>query len=585
MNSSYQLIKTAEELREAVARLSAEPFVGFDTETTGLDPHNSRLRLLQLASPQECYVVDLFHFPAAALAPALGLLAAPAPVKVAHNAKFDAEFLLTHFKVRLGATFDTYLASLLVSAGNENDRHNLEAVTARYLEVPLDKTQQMSDWSGALTAEQLEYAARDAQVVLPLRERLAARLNELELRRVAEIEFDLIGAMAAMEVAGIFLDAACWRALAQRVEAEYKRVAAELRSELSAPAPQMSLFESARQEINLDSPAQVKEAFARLGIQVESTREWRLQKQAAEHPVVARLLEYRGLSKSLSSYGVSMLEYINPTTGRIHANFRQIAAPTGRMGCASPSLHQIPHAREYRECFRAPEGRKLVVADFSQVEMRILADIAEDEALIAAFLSGADLHRATASQMLGVPLDQVTPQQRAQAKGLNYGVIYGMGAEGLASRIKVSVGEAEVLIKKYFAAYPGVARWLNAAAETAIKEGRARSAAGRLWVFKLEGLDRGQLAQVRRLGKNAPIQGTASDIFKRAMKLVDDALQGSGAQIVHSIHDEVVVECAAEVAEGVAREVARAMTAAGEEFLTRVPVIVDAKVSDAWLKE
>jgi DNA polymerase I len=585
MNTSYRLIETAEELRGAVSALSAGPFVGFDTETTGLDPHNSRLRLLQLASAEACFVVDLFNFPAAALAPALELLAAPAPVKVAHNAKFDAEFLLTHCGVRLGGVFDTYLASILASAGAEGDRHNLEAVAARYLEVPLDKSQQLSDWSGELSAAQLEYAARDAQVLLPLRERLAAKLDELALGRVAQIEFELVNAMAAMEVAGIYLDAACWRAQAARQQVEYDRVAADLRRELSPPAPQMSLFETARDEVNLDSPAQVKNALARMGIEVESTREWRLQKQAAEHPVVARLLEYRGLSKSLSAYGLSMLEYINPTTGRVHANFRQIAAPTGRMGCASPSLQQIPSAREYRECFRAPAGRKLVVADYSQIEMRILAEFARDEALIAAFKSGADLHRATASQMLGVPLDEVTPKQRAQAKGLNYGVIYGMGAEGLAGRINVTVGEAEVLIKKYFAAYPGVARWVNDAAETAIKEGRARSAAGRLWTFRLEGLDRGQLAQIRRLGKNAPIQGTGSDIFKRAMKLVDDALQGTDAQIVHSIHDEVVVECAEGIAGETARRVSRAMTAAGEEFLTAVPVIVDAKVADAWLKE
>lgn len=586
MNTQYQLINTAEELRRAVETLGGEEFVGFDTETTGLDPHTSRVRLMQLAAPAAgCFVIDLFRFPAADLAPALTLLAAPRPVKIAHNAKFDAEFIRRHFGVQLGGVFDTYLASILASAGAEEDRHSLEAVVQRYLGVKLDKSQQMSNWAGTLSAEQIEYAARDAEIVLPLRERLAARLAELELERVARIEFDLINTMAAMELAGIYLDARCWRAQAARVQAEYDRVAAELKRELSPPAPQMSLFETARDEINLDSPAQVKDALARLGIVVEDTREWRLQKEAVTHPVVARLLEYRGLSKSLSAYGLSMLEFINPATGRIHANFRQIAAPTGRMGCASPSLQQIPHLREYRECFRAPAGRKLVVADFSQIEMRILADLSRDAALIAAFESGADLHRATASQMLGVPLDRVTPQQRARAKGLNYGIVYGMGAEGLASRINSSVAEAEALIKKYFAAYPGVARWLNDAAETAIKEGRARSAAGRLWVFRIEGLDRAQLAQIRRLGKNAPIQGTASDIFKRAMRLVDDALAGSDAQIVHSIHDEVVVECAAEIAEETAQKVSRAMSAAGAEFLTHVAVVADAKVSDAWLKE
>ncbi|HYE76233.1 MAG TPA: DNA polymerase, partial [Blastocatellia bacterium] len=541
MKSNLQIIKTPDELREAAQRLSAEPFIGFDTETTGLSPHSSRIRLMQIATPQASYVIDLFQFPANQLGPVLKVLAAERPVKIAHNAKFDAQFILKNFGVRLGCIFDTYLASILVSAGQEGDRQNLEAVAQRYLDIQLDKSQQMSNWAGPLSDAQLEYAALDAQVVLPLREKLDARIQELELQRVAAIEFDLINTMAAMELAGIYLDANCWRAQAARVQVEYDRVAANLKRELSPPAPQMSLFETARNDINLDSPAQIKEALGKLGIKVESTREWMLHKLAAEHPVIERLLEYRGLSKSLSAYGLSMLEYINPTTGRIHANFRQIAAPTGRMGCTSPNLQQIPHSREYRECFRAPEGRKFVIADFSQIEMRILADFSEDEALIAAFGSNADLHKTTASQMLGVPLDQVTPQQRAQAKGLNYGLVYGMGAEGLSARINTTVAEAESLIKKYFAAYPGVARWLNNAAETTIKDGRARSAAGRLWIFGLDASDRTQLGQLRRLGKNAPIQGTASDIFKRAMKLVDEALTGIDAQIVHSIHDEVIV--------------------------------------------
>lgn len=585
MKSTLQIIRTPDELREAARQLSAEPFIGFDTETTGLSPHNSRIRLMQLATPQTSFVIDIFQFPVNQLAPVLEVLAAEHPIKVAHNAKFDAQFVLKNFGVRLGGIFDTYLASILITAGEDNVRQNLEAVAQRHLDIQLDKSQQMSNWGGPLSDAQLEYAAIDAQVMLPLRKKLDALIQEMQLQRVAAIEFDLINTMAAMELAGIFLDANCWRAQAARVQVEYDRLAAELKRELSPPAPQLSLFETARSDINLDSPAQIKEALGRLGIKVEGTREWMLHKLAAEHPVIERLLEYRGLSKSLSAYGLSMLEYINPTTGRVHANFRQIAAPTGRMGCTAPSLQQIPHAREYRECFRAPEGRKFVVADFSQIEMRILADISQDEALISAFSSNADLHRTTASQMLGVPLDQVTPQQRAQAKGLNYGLVYGMGAEGLSARINTSVAEAETLIKKYFAAYPGVARWLNNAAETAIKDGRTRSAAGRLWVFRVDTTDRAQLAQLRRLGKNAPIQGTASDIFKRAMKLVDDALMGTDAQIVHSIHDEVIVECDAKIAEETTQRVSDAMIAGGKEFLTRVPVLVDAKVLDNWVKD
>jgi DNA polymerase-1 len=217
--------------------------------------------------------------------------------------------------------------------------------------------------------------------------------------------------------------------------------------------------------------------------------------------------------------------------------------------------------------------------------MRILADFARDEALLKAFDSGADLHRMTASQMFGVPLDQVTPRQRESAKGLNYGLVYGMGAEGLAARIESSVKEAEILIERYFAAYSGVERWLNEAAERAVRERRARTASGRLWVFRLDPNDRSQLGALKRVGKNAPIQGSASDIFKRAMTLLDRALLSRDAQIVNSIHDEIVVECEESIAEEVKQVVIRKMIEGAKEFLPRVPVEVEAVISDAWLKK
>jgi DNA polymerase-1 len=580
----FKLITAVEELNRAVEALGAAPEVGFDTETTGLDPHTARLRLVQLATTEASYVFDLFCFTSEQMAPLLKLLAAPRPVKVAHNAKFDAKFLLRHYGARVGALFDTMLASQLASAGNEDERHGLDAAAERYLDLRLDKAAQLSDWSGELTPYQLEYAAHDAEVVLPLGERLAARLAELELMRVAQLEFDCVMSVAGMELAGVYLDADCWREQIKRVREEYHRVADELQRELGAGAPQMSLFDTPR-HINLDSPAQVREALARLGIEVESTREWKLQKVGRQHPVVQRLLDYRGLSKSLSAYGEGILDHINPATGRIHANFHQIGTPTGRLSCTSPNLQQVPHAIEYRSCFRAPQGRKLIISDYSQLEMRILAEFSRDEALLAAFTSGADLHRATASQMLGVPLDEVTPQQREHAKSLNYGIIYGMGAEGLANRINSSVEEAERLIERYFAAYAGVARWLREAANGAVREGRSRTAAGRLWIYRLDTNDRQQLAQLKRLGKNARIQGTGSDIFKRAMKLVDDMLLARDAQIINSIHDEIVAECAEAIAAETADLVSQAMTAAAKEFLPHVPVVVEAVVADAWVKK
>src|SRR4029079_19578298 len=305
----------------------------------------------------------------------------------------------------------------------------------------------------------------------------------------------------------VYLDVDLWRAQVDRVRVTHRTVADALQQELGRGALQMTLFDESPQ-VNLDSPQQVRDALARIGIDVEGTSECRLNKLANEYPVIQDLLDYRTLSKSLSSYGEGVLDFINQDTQRIHADFRQIGTPTGRITCSSPSLQQMPHAVEYRSCFRAPAGRKLIVADFSQIEMRILADFSRDRRLIEAFKSGADLHRATASQMLGVPLDGVTALQREKAKGLNYGIVYGMGAEGLANRIGSSLTEAEILIQRYFAAYPEVDRWLREAADRAVNEGRCRTASGRLWIFQLDPFDRQQAAQLRRVGKNAPIQGT-----------------------------------------------------------------------------
>ncbi|MBO0798431.1 MAG: hypothetical protein J2P31_06375, partial [Blastocatellia bacterium] len=575
----------AHDLPQVAEVLNAEPVIGLDTETTGLDPHTAKLRLIQLATPETSFIIDLFYLPAGALTPILALLAAPRPVKVLHNAKFDAKFLLRHCGIRLNGIFDTYLASLLISAGDENDRHGLEPVAGRYLNLQIDKEPQLSDWSRELSEYQLEYAARDAAVLLPLRERQLWKLDEMDLLLAADLEFGCVLPIAALELAGVYLDSERWRALIDRIRIEHDFLTKSLQEELGKGAAQMSLFGGIEERINLDSPAQVKEALAHLSIEVEDTREWTLHKLAREHPILEKLLRHRSLSKNLSAYGEGILDYINPATGRIHADFRQIGTPTGRITTSSPSLQQIPHTADYRSCFRAPRGRKLIVADYSQVEMRILADFSRDAALLAAFDSGADLHRITASEMFGIPLEQVTPRQRASAKGLNYGLVYGMGAEGLAGRIETGVKEAEELIDRYFDAYAGVASWLAEAAERAVRLGSSRTASGRIWVFKLDPADRQQYGALRRVGKNAPIQGTASDIFKRAMTLLDEALLQRDAKIVNSIHDELVVECEEAVAEEIKEVVMRKMIEGAKEFLPRVAVTVDAVISDAWLKK
>jgi DNA polymerase I-like protein with 3'-5' exonuclease and polymerase domains len=584
MNQSpFTVVTTEEGIKAALKDLSAWQILGVDTETTALDPFQARVRLLQIATPRHTFVFDLFRYPALTEPGLSRLLSSREVIKSFHNAKFDLKMLLHHFGLEVRGIFDTLLASQLCGAGRSEGGHGLAAVTDRHLGESVDKTLQTSNWAGALSNEQYEYAARDAALMLPLREKLETRVKDFKLEGIAAIEFECVLPLAAMELAGMSVDAACWRAQAAKVQAQHDVLSDELKRELAAGVRQLTLFGDPP-NINLDSPAQVIEALENIGIKIEGTRSWQLQPLAREHPAVAKLLEYRSVQKLLTSYGPAFLDHIHPVTGRVHSDFRQLGALGGRMSCSEPNLQQVPNTLDYRGCFRAPAGRKLVIADYSQIELRILADWSQDTALVKALISGEDLHCVTASQMLGIPLESVSKEQRAIAKQLNYGIMYGLGAQGLALRIESSLEEGEKLLRKYFAVYEGVAEYLRDAADRAVRDREIRTRSGRLITFEFDANDRSQVAAIQRMGKNAPIQGSSADITKRAMALLYDALKPFDAQIVNCIHDEIVVEVLEEEAEGCRLIIEREMTAAAREFIRSVPVTVDSTIAGAWLK-
>lgn len=589
---NYQLITNAAELRRAVDVLSPKQAVGLDTETTELDPYLGRLRLIQLAAPDAVYIVDLNRFAdgdlkaGEDLAPLRQLLTSPRPIKIAHNAKFDAKFLKYNLGVDVAGVFDTLLASQLVSAGDIEERHGLAAITERYLNETVDKTERLSNWEFELSEAQLEYAARDAAVLLPLRDKLIERIKSLDLIQCAQLEFECVMPVVDIELNGFYMDKHRWLEQLSVVEKTRGELANELQEMLGEGVAQASLFGPPRANINLDSQQQVTESLTRLGIPLpDSTRNWKLQPLAAQYPVVAKLLEYRTMQKALTSYGQNMVELINPKTGRLHADFRQIGAPTGRFACTNPNIQQVPHAVEYRRCFTGhPEGRRLVIADYSQIELRILAEFSGDQAFVDAFRSGADLHRVTAAQVFGVAQDQVTPDQRSFAKGLNFGVVYGIGAQRFSIMTGMSVTEAENVLRRYFATYRRLDSYLRESAARAVKDKQARTASGRLVKFNFDPADRQQVSMTQRNGKNAPIQGTSADILKRALRLLNDDLRGTSGRIVNIIHDEIVVEADAGEAEDVAKKVERAMCAAGEEFVQSVPVKVEFHIATEWAK-
>jgi DNA polymerase-1 len=608
---NYRMVTGAGEVAAACEELSRHPEVGFDTETTSLSPFEGRVRLVQMAAPGAIYLFDLDKLAPSgdaarqpALEPLRRLLSAARPVKVAHNAKFDAKWA-RHFlgvelcgefdsraegknEVERGGLFDTLLASQLVSAGEQEDRHSLAVVAERYLDQTVDKTLQVSDWGGELTRAQLEYAARDAALMLPLRAKLVEALRANSLTRTAQLEFECVVPLAALELAGVYLDRECWRGKLKEIERRRDELYEQLQDELAEEPAQQSLFGPVRADLNLDSHVQLTRALTRvIGDPKripDSTRNWKLEPLAAEFPVVRNILDYRTLQKTLK-FGQTLLESVNPETERIHSHFHQIGAPTGRMSSTDPNVQQIPHAFDMRRCFRAPEGRKLVVADYSQIELRILAEFTNDRGFVEAFRSGADLHRTTAAQVFGVPVESVTKEQRDFAKRLNFGVVYGIGARRFALLTGLKETEAEDLLRRYFSTYRELDAWLREAGYKAARDRTApRTVAGRLFRFNFDPEDKQAASLAQRNGKNSPIQGSSADIIKRALRLLHDRLKGTSARVVNVVHDEIVIECAAGDAEEVSKTVEEAMCAAGEEYVKRVPVKVEAKVADEWVK-
>jgi DNA polymerase I-like protein with 3'-5' exonuclease and polymerase domains len=590
---NYELIKSSDELRKAIEILATQPVVGLDTETTELDPYTSRLRLIQLATTDRVYIVDFDHFAngdstkSDALAPLRRLLEAARPIKIAHNAKFDAKFIKHNLGVDLGGLFDTLLASQLVGAGDIEERHGLETVASRYLNEAVDKSERLSNWNFELTEAQLEYAARDAAVLLPLREKLIERLKSESLVKVAQLEFECVMPVVDIELAGFYMHKERWLEQLSIVEKRRIELAEQLQEVLAEESSQGSLFGGPqRDDINLDSQQQLTKALTRLGIPVpDSTRNWKLEPLRAEYPIIGTLLEYRTVQKALTSYGENMIGMINPVTSRLHADFRQIGAPTGRFACTNPNIQQVPHSVEYRRCFSGyPAGRKLIIADYSQIELRILAEFSGDRGFIEAFNSGADLHRVTAAQVFNAALDQVTKEQRDFAKRLNFGVVYGIGAQRFAMMTGLSVPDAENVLRRYFTTYRQLDTYLRDAADRAVRERQARTASGRLVRFRYDENDRQQISMTQRNGKNTPIQGTSADILKRALRLLKEELRETNAKVVNIIHDEIVVEADAHETESVAEKVERVMRVAGEEYLKTVPVKVETEIAEEWIK-
>jgi DNA polymerase I len=453
--------------------------------------------------------------------------------------------------------------------------HSLDSVAERELGLTLDKTQQGSDWSGPLSEEKIEYAARDVEVLHPLYEALKAKIVEADLTHVAEIEHRALPAVVWTSSAGVPIDSDGWRGHARKTEAD----AAHLKDELIALAPE----HSDDKEWNFGSPQQVKKAAQLLGIDLPDTRDETLALYAEEHEFIAALRNYRKASKLASTYGEVWLENGYHREGRIYASWRQLRAATGRMACDHPNLQNIPRSGPLRSYIRAPEGRTFVVADYSQIELRIAAKISGDKEMLSAYAESRDLHTFTAQSLTGH--EDVGKDERTLAKAVNFGLLYGMGAKGLqvyalkSYGIEMSLDEASLYRRRFFQTYPGLKRWHDDERRTWQRgETGTRTLTGR------------RRMDVQRLTErlNGPVQGTGADGLKLALAFLWERRgECPGAVPMLVCHDEVVVECDVEQAAEAKTWLQKAMIE-GMDAITngrdevQVPVEVEARIARSW---
>jgi DNA polymerase-1 len=580
-------------------KLQHAALFAFDTETTSLDYMEAELVGVSFAvAPGEAAYVPVAHdYPGApdqlsrddVLRKLKPLLEDDSVKKVGQNLKYDMSVLAQYDIELRGIEYDTMLESYVFNS--VATRHDMDSLALKYLghkcisfEEIAGKGAKQLTFNQIGLEEAAPYAAEDADVTLQLHQNLWASLEkEASLVSVfRDIEIPLVPVLSRIERNGCFVDADMLRHQSQQL--------ATTMAELQEKA-----FELAGQEFNLGSPKQLGEIlYEKLGIPVikktpkgaPSTAEAVLQELALEYPLPQVIMDYRGVSKLKSTYTDKLPEMISRRTGRLHTSYHQAVTATGRLSSSDPNLQNIPvrseEGRRIRQAFRAPEGRRIVAADYSQIELRIMAHLSGDASLVNAFEKGLDIHAATAAEVAGKPVDDVTAEERRNAKAVNFGLIYGMSAFGLAKQLGIARKEAQEYIDIYFERYPGVRRYMEETRASAAEKGFVETLYGRrLYLPEIKSRNGAMRQAAERTAINAPMQGSAADIIKRAMISVDAWLRGSDldALMIMQVHDELVFEVAEQDTDTLIREVSRLMEAAGE---LDVPLVVDPGVGDNW---
>ncbi|QWF16733.1 DNA polymerase I [Lysobacter capsici] len=596
----YEAIVTQEQLDALVAALQSSEEFAFDSETDSLDPMMANLVGLSFATqPGRAVYIPLAHdYPgvpaqldrAAVLDALRPVFADPARRKLGQHGKYDLHILRRHGVDVLGYADDTMLESFVYNA--TGSRHDMDSLAKRYLGYDTIKYADVAGkgakqilFSQVALDDATKYAAEDADVTLRLHRVLGARLAaEPELEKVyREIEMPLVPVLERIEANGVMIDGD-----------ELRRQSQDLGKRMLAA--QIKATELAGRTFNLDSPKQLQALlFDELKLPVlvktptgqPSTNEEALEAIADQHELPRVILEYRGLAKLRSTYTDKLSEMVNPHTGRVHTSYHQAGAATGRLASSDPNLQNIPirtdDGRRIRRAFVAPEGRRLVACDYSQIELRIMAHLSEDPGLVRAFESGADVHRATAAEVFGKKsLDEVSSNERRAAKAINFGLMYGMSAFGLARQLGIGRGEAQDYIALYFSRYPGVRDFMERTRQDARDKGYVETVFGRrLYLENIKASNQGLRAGAERAAINAPMQGTAADIIKRAMIDIDGWLSqhADRAKMILQVHDELVFEVDSAFADTLIAQATQRMATAAT---LRVPLVVDTGIGINW---
>jgi DNA polymerase-1 len=597
---AYETVLTRPHLDDWLQRLGQAGQFAFDTETTSLDYMQARIVGVSFAlRPGEAAYVPLGHdYPGApqqldraeVLSLLRPLLESKDHAKIGHNLKYDRNVLANHDIALDGVRFDTMLESYVLDS--TATRHDMDSVALKYLAYTTIKYEDVAgkgvkqlSFNEVPLETAAPYAAEDADITLRLHEAMWPKLSGVTaLQRIYDdIEAPLITVLSDMERTGVAVDS--------KLLAEQSQYLAGRITEIEQEA-----YREAGQPFNLGSPKQIQAllfeklklpVLAKTPTGVPSTAESVLQELALDYPLPRLILDYRACSKLKTTYTDKLPQQVCPATGRVHTSYHQAVAATGRLSSSDPNLQNIPvrseEGRRIRQAFIAAPGNVLLAADYSQIELRIMAHLSSDKGLLAAFSAGEDVHRATAAEVFGVAPERVSSDQRRSAKAINFGLIYGMSSFGLARQLGIARGAAQEYIDRYFERYPGVQVYMEATRAQARSQGYVETVFGRrLYLPDINARNGQRRAAAERTAINAPMQGTAADIIKRAMIRVYRWLSentGVSARMIMQVHDELVFEVAREDSEGLVEPVIECMTGAAE---LQVPLVVDIGTGANW---